>query len=148
MYFNSKQTGRAEVWKMPDGGGPAVQITHNGGVMGVESEDGKTLYYSKETGSGSIWRMPISGGPEQQIADSLHRANFAVTKRGIYYMTAVSVTGHATLKLYDPANGSTTTILTIGYPEYGLDVSPDGRYLLYAQIDNPASDLMLVENFH
>jgi hypothetical protein len=35
----------------------------------------------------------------------------------------------------------------MGYPEFGLDVSPDGRYLIYAQLDDTASDLMLVENF-
>jgi hypothetical protein len=38
-------------------------------------------------------------------------------------------------------------IMSIGIPEYGLDVSPDGRYLAYAQLDEPASDLMLIENF-
>jgi hypothetical protein len=37
--------------------------------------------------------------------------------------------------------------MSIGIPEYGLDVSPDGRYLAYAQLDEPASDLMLIENF-
>ena len=29
-----------------------------------------------------------------------------------------------------------------------LSVSPDERYLLYAQIDQAGSDLMLVENYH
>jgi hypothetical protein len=31
----------------------------------------------------------------------------------------------------------------------GLGLSPDGRWLLYTQLDGqPGSDLMLVENFH
>jgi Tol biopolymer transport system component len=51
------------------------------------------------------------------------------------------------LKLYDFATGTTSTVLPMGRPEFGLDVSPDGRYLVYAQLDDPASDLMLVENF-
>ncbi len=29
----------------------------------------------------------------------------------------------------------------------GLSVSPDGRYLLYAQVDEENTDIMLVENF-
>ena len=33
---------------MPAMGGPPVQITHNGGEFGIESEDGKTLYFTPD----------------------------------------------------------------------------------------------------
>jgi len=148
MYFTSKRSGRSEVWKMPAGGGPATQITHNGGTGPVESFDGKTLYFGKETGAGSIWKMPGAGGPEEQLTDSLYRTNFAVTQRGIYYMTSPGAARTSVLEFYDFATGKSTTILPIGAPEYGLDVSPDGRYLSYSQLDDPGSVLMLVENFH
>ena len=132
---------------MPAGGGSAVQITRYGGTKAVESPDGKTLYFSKEVGAGSIWEMPASGGPERQIASSLYRHNFVVAKLGIYYATATQLDGTSTINFYRFANGSTTAILPIGRPEYGLDVSPDGRNLVYSRIDDWASDLMLVENF-
>ena len=134
---------------MPAGGGTAVQVTHNGGEFGVESEDGKTLYFTRilRADSGSIWRMPLAGGPEEQLADSLYRSNYAVAKRGVYYMTHTAASGNSTLKLYDFATGATSTVLQMGHPEFGLDVSPDGRYLVYAQLDDPASGLMLIENF-
>ena len=147
IYFTSKRSGRDEVWKMPDGGGPAIQITHNGGSGATESIDSKTLYYAKEAGAGSIWRMPVAGGPEQQIADSLYRTNFAVTSRGIYYMTSPDFSRKSALKFYNFSTQATTITLPIGLPEFGLDVSPDGRYLAYDQIDNPGSVLMLIENF-
>jgi len=149
IYFTSTRTGRTEVWKMPAGGGTAVQITHNGGEFGTESEDGKTLFFTRilRADSGSLWRMPIAGGSEEQLADSLYRANYAVTRGGIYYMTHAGKSGNSTLRFYDFATGTTRTLLQIGWPEYGLDVSPDGRYLLYAQLDNPASNLMLIEHF-
>jgi Tol biopolymer transport system component/DNA-binding winged helix-turn-helix (wHTH) protein len=149
LYFTSTRTGRDEVWKMSANGGPAFQITHNGGGFGIESEDGKTLYFTKtlRTDSGSIWRMPLAGGPEEQLADSLYRVNYAVTKRGIYYMTHADESGNCMLKLYDFATGATSTVLRIGRPEFGLDVSPDGRYLVYAQLDDAASELMLIEGF-
>ena len=149
LYFTSTRTGRTEVWKMPAVGGPPVQMTHNGGEFGIESEDGKTLYFTRTVGagSGSIWKMPIAGGPEEQLADSLYRSNYAIAKRGIYYMTRPDEAGNCMLKFHNFATGTTTTILPMGHPEYGLDVSPDGRYLVYAQLDDPASGLMLVENF-
>jgi serine/threonine protein kinase/Tol biopolymer transport system component len=148
MYFVSKRSGKSEIWKMPDGGGPATQITHTGGVGPVVSFDGKTLYFAKETGAGSIWKMPIAGGPEEQLTDSLYRTNFALAKRGIYYMTNPGDKRNSTLKFYDFATGKSTTVLAMGAPEFGLDVSPDGRYLAYDQLDDPGSVLMLVENFH
>jgi Tol biopolymer transport system component/DNA-binding winged helix-turn-helix (wHTH) protein len=147
MYFTSKRTGLEEVWKMPDGGGPAIQLTHNGGSGAIESFDGKTLYFAKTVGAGSIWEMPVTGGPEQQLADSLFRTNFAVTRRGIYYMTSPDFSRKSTLKFYNFATQQTTTILPMGIPEFGLDVSPDGRYLAYDQLDDPGSVLMLIENF-
>jgi Tol biopolymer transport system component/DNA-binding winged helix-turn-helix (wHTH) protein len=149
LYFTSTRTGRTEIWKMPASGGTAVQVTHNGGEAGIESEDGKTLYFTRilRADSGSIWRMPIAGGPEEQLANSLYRVNCAVAKRGIYYMTQADEAGNSTLKLYDFATGTTRTVLPMGHPEFGLDVSPDGRYLVYAQLDDPASGLMLIENF-
>ena len=148
LYFTSIRTGRTEVWKMHANGGAAVQVTRNGGEFGVESGDGKTLYFTRilRGDPGSIWRMPVAGGPEEKVADSLYRSNFAVTKRGVYYMTHADESGKSKLMFYDPAAKATSTVLPIGRPELGLDVSPDGRYLLYAQLDDPASGLMLIEH--
>jgi Tol biopolymer transport system component/DNA-binding winged helix-turn-helix (wHTH) protein len=147
LYFTSTRTGRGEVWKMPASGGVPIQVTHTGAWFGVESEDGKTLYFGRSAGSGSILKMPVDGGPEEQLATSVYRANYAVSKLGVYYMTRPSEDGNCSLKLYSFATGITSTILQIGRPEWGLDVSPDGHYLVYAELDDPASDLMLVENF-
>jgi len=32
--------------------------------------------------------------------------------------------------------------------DFGIDVSPDGRWLVYSRADSIQSDIMLVENFH
>jgi Tol biopolymer transport system component/DNA-binding winged helix-turn-helix (wHTH) protein len=147
VYFCSNRSGRNEVWKMPDGGGVPVQVTHHGGVRAEESLDGTTLYFSKDEGKGSIWKMPVNGGPEQQLTDSLYRFNFSVTRTGIYYMTPASSDTNAALNRYSFATGTVETIAAIGRPELGLAVSPDGRYLAYAQLDDPLSNLMLIDNF-
>lgn len=44
--------------------------------------------------------------------------------------------------------GESKTILTIQKPTaLGLSVSPDEHWLLYSQVDQGGSDLMLAENF-
>ena len=104
LYFTSTRTGRTEVWKVPAAGGPPVRrFTHNGGEFGIESEDGKATYFTRTVGagSGSIWKMPIAGGQEEQLADSLYRSNYAVAKRGIYYMTRPDEAGNCMLKFHN-----------------------------------------------
>ena len=131
---------------MPAVGGAPVQVSRNGGTKAHQAADGKTLYFCKETESGSIWEL-TADGRETQIADSLFRSNFAVSHRGVYYMTAPQSDGHAALKFFDFVTRRTVTILPIGRPEFGLDISPDGGVLVYAQLDDVTSDLMMVENF-
>jgi hypothetical protein len=41
-----------------------------------------------------------------------------------------------------------TQIATLEKPFFlGLSVSPDGRWLIYSQLDQSGSDIMLMENF-
>jgi Tol biopolymer transport system component len=148
IYFASNRTRRNEIWKMPAEGGTATQITHAGGVKALESFDGRTIYFDKEGGSGSIWKMPVEGGAETKLVDSLYRINFALGKQGIYYMSAPGIDDTSALMFYSFATGTSSTILQMGFPAYGLDISPDGRYLIYGQLDSPGSNLMLVEHFH
>ena len=47
--------------------------------------------------------------------------------------------------------GEVTTVAQLGpdaSQRHGLNVSPDGQWILYANWEGEASDLYLVENFH
>jgi Tol biopolymer transport system component len=147
MYFASNRTGRSEVWKMPAAGGEAVQVTKNGGVKLIESADRRTLFYSKDLDYASVWSMPAGGGEEVMLFRGMYMRNFALTKQGIYYMNGPAKDATATLRFYSFETGESAAVAHIGTPEYGLDVSPDGRYLVYAQMDDRGGDLMLVEHF-
>ena len=64
IYFTTNRTGEPQVWKMPAGGGAAVQVTHNGGGCAFESPDGKFLYYIKPGSGGAeqLYKLQLSGG--------------------------------------------------------------------------------------
>jgi len=144
LYFASQRSGRYEVWKMPLGGGAAVQVTRNGGNAALESRDGKTLYYAKDPGS--LWQKTLPDGAETPIASSIFRYNVAVAEKGVYY--TVVENNSATIVFRDSATGKATPILKMAKaPDLGLEVSPDGRFLLFVQLDYSGSDLKLVENF-
>jgi hypothetical protein len=37
--------------------------------------------------TGNLWKMPMEGGESTEIAEGVVISNFAVTVRGLYYMT-------------------------------------------------------------
>ena len=148
IYFGSNRSGRFEIWKAPSGGGDAVQVTHAGGSAPVESPDGKSLYFTKRDGAEGIWRMPVEGGQETQILDGVYRYNFAVAEREIYFTPPPSADGTSSIEVLNLATRGITRVAKIDKPvDLGLALSPDGRDLVWSQLDYVGGDLMLVENF-
>jgi Tol biopolymer transport system component len=150
VYFGSDRTGTWQVWKEPAEGGPAVQVTKNGGREAFESPDGKVVYYSKQQGVSGIWRVPVEGGEEIQVFDQGEQGHWALQDQGICFLTR---TPDPTIKLFSFRSRRVEQLAalpkeartSVGRP--ALAVSPDGRWILYVQVDRVESDIVLVENF-
>jgi Tol biopolymer transport system component len=148
IYFASMRSGRYEVWKMPAGGGEAIQLTKNGAMVAFESLDGKWLYYTRSDSSPSLWKMPVGGGVEAEIVPAVDRRAFAIAEHGIYFIPPPKPNGHSSIEFLSFDTGVTKTVLPlVRFIHYGLSVSPDIRFLIYTQLDQAGSDLMLIENF-
>jgi Tol biopolymer transport system component len=149
IYFGSNRGGDYQIWKMPTQGGKAVPVTRKGGFRALESPDGKVLYYAKSDGPTNLWKVPVEGGEENQVLTSLsHGENFAVVDEGIYFIPTPDPANGYSIQFLSFATRKITLITKIGKPvELGLSVSPDRKWILYSQIDERSSDLMLVENF-
>jgi len=148
VYFTSIQSGRYEVWKVSATGGAAVQVTRNGGGPALESPDGKSIYYIKGLWSGSLWNMPVSGGTENQVLPSVAMRALFLVNEGIYFIPEPSTDGKPSIQFLSVATGKVKIVASMSAPPAeGLSVSPDGRSLLFSQVDEEGSDLMLVENF-
>jgi Tol biopolymer transport system component len=131
-------------------GGGAIQVTRNGGDVPQESPGGKFLYYNKGWPLPlSVWKMPVESGQETKVLDSVNPDTlWTVGSKGIYFFSAADDKGRSGLGVYEFATGKTTKLLTVERNVlFGLTVSPDGRRILYTQLDEAGSDLMLVENF-
>ena len=154
IYFTSNRSKDLQIWKIPAGGGKARQVTSHGGFAAFESSDGKFLYYAKMTDSG-IWRMPVNGGDETLVADVIKPGRWgywALAAEGIYFVNLDSPRNH-TIDFFNFSTKKTKTIASLTEQfnteaaDSALAVSPDGRWILYAQLDQAESDIMLVENF-
>jgi hypothetical protein len=109
------------------------------------------LYFTKTTPAFdfSLWSMPVDGGLETPVVASLHRHNFAVTPKTVFFSTPSGLEAPAELKKLDLATSRVSSLYTLSKRiDLGLALSPDYRYLLFAQLDYVGSDLMAVENFH
>jgi eukaryotic-like serine/threonine-protein kinase len=152
IYFSSNRSGSMQIWKMPAEGGEAVQVTRQGGFEGFESPDGKFLYYAKRNAPG-LWRIPTEGGEETPVLD-LHKAGYwrywAMADKGIYFVTA-ETPSRPVIEFFSFATNQVTQIATLEKPIVqwypGFAVSPDGRWILCAQLDQSGSDIILLENF-
>jgi len=140
----------------PEGGEP-IQVTKSGGFMPVESPDGRYLYYMRQSVSGPLYRMPTATGPENRVLEKIAARGYAVTDQGIYFTELpqsgpmseyYEVNAHNTLLFFSFATGTSHVVAQLEKPlQLGLTLSPDGRWILYSQIDQLVEDLMLVEGF-
>ena len=64
---------------------------------------------------------------------------WTVGQDGIYFFTVADEKGHADLSVYEFATGKTRKIRTIERRVGALTVSPDGRTILYSQLDEEAA---------
>jgi hypothetical protein len=91
---------------------------------------------------------PMSGGAESQVLPSVVECAFSVVNNGIYLIPKAGADRKFSIQLSSFATGKVKTVASIpGSPSEGFSLSPDGRSLLYTQLDETGSDPTLVENF-
>jgi dipeptidyl aminopeptidase/acylaminoacyl peptidase len=150
VYFGSDRSGEWQVWKAPAEGGPAVQVTKGGGREAFESPDGRFIYYAKDENVPGLWRLPAEGGEEVKVLDHVRQGAWAMCDQGVYFVNP-EARPRPSIELYDFATGRTARVGAIERELFGsgpnLAATADGRWILYVQLDQTESDIMLVENF-
>ncbi len=151
VYFVSDRGDRqSRIWKAAFEGGAAVQVTKGVSSIPMESPDGKRLHFHDR--DGNLASMPVGGGPEEtipELANVVRTQAWTVSNEGIYFYQPkdripfvwfFSFASRKVSMVLKPAKAALTTAP-------GLDLSPDGRKLLFTQVDQATSGMMLVENF-
>jgi serine/threonine protein kinase/Tol biopolymer transport system component len=157
IVFCSNRSGDQQLWRVPARGGTAVQMTHEGGFAPRLSPDRRFFYYLRSRAGGGLRRIPAGGGAEEELLPSVGDRNWAVAADGIYvFHMGFGATGFygtnepAELLFYDLRSmrlnkTGFTTPRRIG--NNGIAVSPDGKRLVFPQLDEFRSNINLVEHF-
>ena len=153
IYFSStrqRTTGHLEdaVRRRIGGASHSARLLRTG-VPGraVPGTSRRAWDYLGPASANEIWRMPVDGGEETLVVSGIKSyRTFVVGRRGVYYAHGES--GRDSIRVHDLSTGRSHVVLELSKPiAPGLSLSPDERYLLYSQVDDEGSELMLVDNF-
>jgi Tol biopolymer transport system component/DNA-binding winged helix-turn-helix (wHTH) protein len=150
IYFYSGHDGGAyQLWKMPFAGGSPVRVTTDGGVYGIESEDGRFLYYAKFMDCG-IWKRSLETGKESRLPINVcNWYEWALARGGIYFLN-LDFPPNGRIEFFDFAHGQSIPIFALDKPASsfgGLALSPDGKSLLFGRNELDESYIMVMKNF-
>jgi Tol biopolymer transport system component len=149
IYFQAHD----HIWKASADGGNPQQISNtDGAAQPVESADGKYVYFRDGR---AFRRIPVGGGEEEQAIVPEHDLMWSTTlqpaKGGMYYIEFERSAGEPVVSFFDFAGKKSTVVfhLTHGGRREGatFSVSPDGKYMLYARVDQSQTNFVVLENF-
>lgn len=139
---------RAELYRVPSSGGLAERFTLNHSNHCEVIGDRLVFNVMDATGV-VLWSKPVGGGQEvplENMPKLAYEDGWTATATGIYYTDYLSKpTG---VKFYDLKSRTIRQVMAldpISTRSAGPDitVSPDGRWLLYDQVDDEQSEIML-----
>jgi hypothetical protein len=132
----------------------AHQVTTEGGFSGMESPDGRFVFYSKGAALESLWRVPTSGGREQEVLGGFpfnrYPTNLAAGPNGLYFRGQGSqAEGGQPIGMLPFAGGNPRKVMVEqgGPSPGGIAVAPDGRTLLLSAVDYQMGDVLVYKNF-
>jgi Tol biopolymer transport system component/DNA-binding winged helix-turn-helix (wHTH) protein len=151
IYFRTFESSRQQIYRSPaQGGEPTLIATADTIDQPVESSDGKTLYFRPTSGNIPLYMLALDrpGAAPQPVPNMpgiYSNQQWTVGPAGIYF---TSQSAPRTVCFYDFATRKTREVFKADHDfSDGMSVSPDGGYLLYTQMDESNSDIMLVNNF-
>jgi len=151
IYFDNGDDRRnPSIWKVPANGGHAMQLARGTVTFPLESPDGQYVYFARYQ---KLWRVKTDGSSEEPVA-GMPDFNFLGDEwvpfgSGIYFLSHEG--SKTVINLFDLQTKHVRPIFTLEKPTPawlgGMAVSSDGKWLLYSQVDQASSDLMLIEDW-
>lgn len=148
IYFMSpERDGPME--KMPARGGQPVRLTEDRALLPQRAPDDQVFFARDFSPDNKVWSVSAEGGESALVLDTpVDWSRWCVWNRNLVFIQANEE--GPSIKMQDLTTGETTDLVgleTGTTPSFGVNVSPDGRWILYTRLDSSGADLMVVENF-
>jgi Tol biopolymer transport system component/DNA-binding winged helix-turn-helix (wHTH) protein len=152
IYFVSDEVRGQRIYRCPANGGDAVALMSQPAHFSyspTESYDGETAYFTISGRNATLHTVSVKHPGTESVLQGMPPVKricmWALVPGGIYFVPADAP---RSLRYFDLATRKVLQIFEIEKDfAYGLTVSPDGRWILYSQIDEQKSEIMLVDHF-
>jgi Tol biopolymer transport system component len=148
LYFSSNRGNEpTQVWKVPyPSGGAPIQLTKKGGVGPVESADG-FVYYARTFDTDELWKIPAGGGEEALVMKGTGLdcwCDWALSPAGIYFTKGE---WNGNLFYYEFVTRKTFSLVSLEKIGVFPALAPDGKSIVFSQLDQTDQTIMLVNHF-
>lgn len=152
IYFRGYEGIGHQLYRCPIPGGDAVLLAASQDfVEPTESVDGKVLYFLSREANATLMMLPLdrpgaTPQPVPAMPNVQYERQWALASDGIYF---VPQSAPHTISFYDFSSRKTREVFkTDRDVNEGISISPDRRYILYSQLDENDSNIMLLSNLH
>jgi len=149
IIYSSSAGGTVDLWIANADGSDARQLTNDERLEShpVITADGATIVYaSRFRGTSSIWRMNIDGSQPRPIATASAIYDFALSPDGkrVVYASGNDTSTRSSLMSVSINGGTASTIATTGPLLKWLNVTPDGKTIVFSALDDKAVKIFKV----
>jgi Tol biopolymer transport system component/DNA-binding winged helix-turn-helix (wHTH) protein len=151
IYFRTYEGVGQQIYRASVGGGDATLIAASDTInVPIESPDGKSLYFMPLYGDAPLMILPLDqpNATPQPVPDMSKLSSeyqWTVVPDGIFFAPQSTP---RTICFFSFVTRKTRELFKSDHDlSDGMSVSPDGRYMLFSQLDENSSNIMLVNNF-
>jgi len=149
IYFTGGPAAESRIYRCPAAGGDAVPLSAQAAYSPLESLDGKTIYFGSRPSRPTLESLPVerpgTESPLEGMPRLLNADFWTITAGGIY---SVPADAQRSFRYFD---FNTRKIRQVFDAQRqlagGMSVSPDGRWILYSEVDEENRDIMLIDPF-
>lgn len=147
LYYRTDRDGHPRIWRFELSAERSEPVLDFDALYAVEDETGDGLYVAEAGRPPALTHVNLRTRVRRLVFSGIASPTaVANSRQGVYFLTAPDPAGRSELRFLPHGASVPVTLRKIERPvDSGLGVSQDGRVVVYSQVDQEESTLVLVE---